>query len=82
LWESVPLNALVLIEPINLETIVSKVVWSAAGRNAPQPSDSPETRFEEIEARSTLRGGASFPPGLLNRNSFPSTQGSRDNPPK
>jgi hypothetical protein len=36
-------NALVLTEPINLETIVSKVVWSAAGRNAPQPPDSPET---------------------------------------
>ena len=38
--------------------------------------------FEEIEAQSTLRGGASFPPRLLNRNSFLSTQGSKENPPK
>jgi hypothetical protein len=38
-------NALVLTEPINLETFVSKIVWSAAGRNAPQPSDARETAF-------------------------------------
>lgn len=50
----VPTNAPVLTEPINLETVVSKVVWAAAGEHAPQPSDSPET-FVEITERPELR---------------------------
>jgi hypothetical protein len=51
-------------------------LWATARPNGP------ETQCEEIEARSTLRDGASFPPGLLNRNRFTSTQVSRDNPLK
>ena len=35
-------NALVLTEPINSETVVSKVEWAAVDKNAPKPSDSPE----------------------------------------
>ncbi len=41
-FELVPTNALVT-DPINSETVVSKVKWAAAGKNAPQPSDAPET---------------------------------------